>query len=69
MLELDMPVTKNSFKKYNEITPVYVSIEIHVYTCYHYLKATKCGKYKINTGYGMLHTAIVYFVIMWAIHQ
>jgi hypothetical protein len=26
-----------------------------VYPCNHYLKATKCDKYKINTGYYMLH--------------
>jgi hypothetical protein len=52
MVELHMPViTKKSFKKYNEITHVYVSTEIHVYTCYHYLKATKCGKYKIRIWY------------------
>jgi hypothetical protein len=44
-----MQVTINSVKKYNEITPVYVQ----VYTC-HYIKATKCDKYKINIGYDLL---------------
>jgi hypothetical protein len=32
ILDLHMPVTINSFKKYiNEITPVYMSTEIHVF--------------------------------------
>jgi hypothetical protein len=45
-----MPETINSLKKYNEIIPVYVSAEMLLYTCYHYFKATKCDKYKINAG-------------------
>jgi hypothetical protein len=54
MLDLHMQVTINSLKKYYEITPVYVSTQIHLYRCYCYFKATKSDKYKINTGYGLL---------------
>jgi hypothetical protein len=54
MLGLHMPVTINLLKIYNEITPVYVSTEIHVYTCNHFYKVMKCDKYKINTKYGLL---------------
>jgi hypothetical protein len=43
-----------SFKKCNEITPVYVSTVIHLYNCYHYFKSSECDKYKIITGYGLL---------------
>jgi hypothetical protein len=46
----------NSLKKYNEITPVYVSTETHLYNCYHYFKPTNCDKHKINTGYALLQS-------------
>jgi hypothetical protein len=47
LLDLHMPVTINSLKKYNEITPVYVSTEIHLYT-YLVIPISK------PTGYGLL---------------
>jgi hypothetical protein len=41
-------------KKFISETPVYVSTEIYVYTCYQHFKATHCDKYKINAGDDML---------------
>jgi hypothetical protein len=40
--------TIESNKEMNEITPVYVLIEIHLYSSFQHFKFTKCDIYKIN---------------------
>jgi hypothetical protein len=54
MLDLHMQVTINSFKKYNEITLVYVSTEIHLYTIVVVTISKPQNETNTKSGYGPL---------------